>query len=333
MTKVYYDKDADLNLILNKQIGIVGYGNQGKTHAQNARDSGCKVIVSASAPGSKSWKEAEADGFRVVPNAVLAKESDIIMILAHDFVQKDIYEADLKQGMKPGKMLMFAHGFNIHYSQIIPPPFIDVTMIAPKTPGNMLRKMYTEGAGTPALIAVQQNATGKAHEIALAYAKAIGTTRAGVLETTFKEETETDLFGEQAVLCGGVTELIKAGFETLTEAGYQPESAYFECLNELKLLIDLVYKNGITFMLNSCSYNAKYGAVTRGPRIIGPQVKEAMKAALKEIQTGRYATEFILEAKAGFPVYNNMMRMEAEHPIEKVGAQLRAMMPWLNKIG
>ncbi len=333
MAKVYYDKDADLNLILGKQIGIVGYGNQGKTHALNARDSGCKVIVSASAPGSKSWKEAEADGFRVVPNDVLARESDIIMVLAHDFVQKDIYDKELAQGMKPGKMLMFAHGFNIHYSQIIPPPFIDVTMIAPKTPGNMLRKMYTEGAGTPALIAVQQNATGKAHEMALAYAKAIGTTRAGVLETTFKEETETDLFGEQAVLCGGVTELIKAGFETLVEAGYQPESAYFECLNELKLLIDLVYKNGITYMLNACSYNAKYGAVTRGPRIINPSVKEAMKAALKEIQTGRYATEFILESKAGFPVYHNMMRIEAEHPIEKVGAQLRAMMPWLNKVG
>ncbi len=332
MAKVYYDKDADLNLILKKQIGIVGYGNQGKTHALNARDSGCKVIVSASGEGSPSWKAAQADGFRVVPNDVLARESDIIMILAHDFVQKDIYDKDIRQGLKKGKMLMFAHGFNIHYNQIVPPPFVDVTMIAPKTPGNMLRKMYTEGAGTPGLIAVQQNATGKAHEIALAYGKAIGCARAGILETTFKEETETDLFGEQSVLCGGVTELIKAGFETLVEAGYQPESAYFECCNELKLLIDLVFKNGITYMLNSCSYNAKYGAVTRGPRIIGPQVKEAMKAALKDIQTGRYATEFILESKAGFPVYHNMMRMGAEHPIEKVGKDLRAMMPWLSRV-
>jgi ketol-acid reductoisomerase len=333
MTKVYYDKDADLNLILGKQIGIVGYGNQGKTHALNARDSGCKVIVSASAPGSKSWKEAEADGFRVVPNEVLARESDIVMMLAHDTMQKSIYEKDIKQGMKPGKMLMFAHGFNIHYSQIMPPSFIDVTMIAPKTPGNMLRKLYTEGAGTPALIAVHQNATGKAHEMALAYAKAIGTTRAGVLETTFKEETETDLFGEQAVLCGGVTELIKAAFETLVEAGYQPESAYFECLNELKLLVDLIYKGGICHMLNSCSYTAKYGAMTRGPRVVDARVKENMKQVLAEIQNGKFATEWILENVAGLPVYNNLMRLEETHPIEKVGEQLRAMMPWLSRIG
>ncbi len=332
MAKVYYDKDADLNLILKKQIGIVGYGNQGKTHALNARDSGCKVIVSASGEGSPSWKAAQADGFRVVTNDVLARESDIIMMLAHDTSQKGIFDKDIKQGLKRGKMLMFAHGFNIHYSQVIPPPFVDVTMIAPKTPGNMLRKLYTEGAGTPALIAVHQNPSGKAHQMALAYAKAIGCTRAGVLETTFKEETETDLFGEQAVLCGGVTKLIQAAFETLIEAGYQPESAYFECLNELKLLVDLIYKGGIVHMLNSCSYTAKYGAITRGPVVIDERVKENMKKLLKDIQTGRFATEWILENHAGLPVYNNLMRIEEGHQIEKVGKELRAMMPWLSRV-
>ncbi|MFH1639823.1 MAG: ketol-acid reductoisomerase [Chloroflexota bacterium] len=331
MAKVYYDKDADLNLVLGKKIGVIGYGNQGKTHALNARDSGCDVIVSASGEGSPSWKAAQADNFRVVPVDVLAKESSIIMVLAPDTMQKDIYDKQIKQGLAKGKTLMFAHGFNIHYSQIIPPPYIDVSMIAPKTPGNMLRKLYTEGAGTPALIAVSQDASGKAHDVALAYGKAIGCTRAGVLETTFREETETDLFGEQTVLCGGVTSLIKAGFEVLVEAGYEPESAYFECLNELKLLVDLIYKGGLTMMRRSVSHTAKYGDLTRGPRVIDENVKDEMRQILAEIQDGSFAREWILENQAGRPVYNALMKKDENHLIEKVGAELRAMMPWLSK--
>lgn len=332
MTKVYYDKDANMDLVLGKKIGIIGYGNQGKTHALNSRDSGCQVIVSASGEGSISWKAAKADGFHVVPSDVLAEESDIIMMLAPDTRQKGIYERSVKQGMAAGKTIMFAHGFNIHYDQIIPPEDVDVSMIAPKTPGNMLRKLYTEGAGTPALVAVHQDATGKAHDVALAYAKALGCTRAGVLETTFKEETETDLFGEQTVLCGGVTALIKAGFEVLVEAGYQPESAYFECLNELKLLVDLIYRGGLTLMRRSVSYTAKYGDLTRGPRVINELVKDEMRQILAEIQDGSFAREWILENQAGRPVYNALWRKDENHLIEKVGGELRAMMPWLSKI-
>jgi ketol-acid reductoisomerase len=263
---------------------------------------------------------------------VLAKESDIIMMLAPDTRQKGIYERSVKQGMTAGKTIMFAHGFNIHYDQIIPPEDVDVSMIAPKTPGNMLRKLYIEGAGTPALVAVHQDATGKAHDVALAYAKAIGCTRAGVLETTFQEETETDLFGEQTVLCGGVTALIKAGFEVLVEAGYQPESAYFECLNELKLLVDLIYRGGLTLMRRSVSYTAKYGDLTRGPRVINELVKDEMRQILAEIQDGSFAREWILENQAGRPVYNALWRKDENHLIEKVGGELRAMMPWLSKI-
>ncbi|MFH0847095.1 MAG: ketol-acid reductoisomerase [Chloroflexota bacterium] len=332
MAKIYYDRDANLDLLKGKLIGVIGYGNQGKTHALNARDSGCPVIVSASGEGSPSWKAAAADGFRVVETEVLAREANIIMMLAHDTVQKKVYEESVRQGLAPGKTLMFAHGFNIHYNQIVPPPFIDVSMIAPKTPGNMLRKLYLEGAGTPALVAVHQDASGKAKEVALAYAKAIGCTRAGVLETTFKEETETDLFGEQTVLCGGVTSLIKAGFEVLVEAGYQPESAYFECLNELKLLVDLIYRGGLTMMRRSVSYTAKYGDLTRGPRVIDEMVKDEMRQILSEIQDGTFAREWILEGQAGLPVFNALMKRDEEHLIEKVGKELRAMMPWLSKI-
>jgi len=329
MAKMYYDADADMSLLEGKKFGIIGYGNQGHAHAQNLRDSGFEVIVSASRKGSKTWAKAEGDGFRVVTPDVLAKESDIIMMLAPDTMQKDIYYESVEKGLVAGNMLMFAHGFNIHYGQIVPPDDVDVTMIAPKTPGNMLRWLYVDGAGTPALMAIAQDATGKAKANTLAYAKAIGCTRAGVLETTFAEETETDLFGEQTVLCGGITSLIKAGFETLVEAGYQPELAYFECLHELKLLTDLIYKGGLSLMRNSVSYTAQYGDLTRGPRVIDEMVKEEMRSILSEIQDGSFAKEWILENRVGCPVYNALKRADENHPIEVVGRELRSMMAWL----
>jgi ketol-acid reductoisomerase len=328
MAKIYYDSDADLTLLDGKVVGIIGYGSQGHAHAQNLRDSGCQVIV-AEAAGSRGWKNAQQGGFRVLTADAVAKEADIIVMLAPDNLQRDIYCGSIEKGLAPGNMLMFAHGFNIHYGQIIPPPDIDICMIAPKCPGHMLRQLYTEGIGPPALVAVYQDASGKANDIALAYARGIGCSRAGVIETTFAEETETDLFGEQTVLCGGVSALLKAGFETLVDAGYQPEIAYFECCHELKLIVDLIYQGGLSYMRYSVSDTAEYGDYTRGPRIIDDMVKDEMAQILAEIQDGSFAKEWILENQAGRPVYNALKRMDEEHLIEEVGEELRQMMPWL----
>jgi ketol-acid reductoisomerase len=328
MAKIYYEKDADLALLKNKVIGIIGYGSQGHAHAQNLRDSGLSVIV-AEARGSEGYKAAKKAGFEVIDAAEAAKKSDVVMMLVPDQLQARVYKESIADKMTKGKTLMFAHGFNIHFGQIVPPSDIDVSMIAPKCPGHMVRQLYTEKSGPPAIIAVYQNASGKAKEQALAYAKGIGCARAGVIETTFAEETETDLFGEQAVLCGGVTSLITAGFETLVEAGYQPEIAYFECLHELKLIVDLIYRGGMSFMRYSVSDTAEYGDYTRGPRIINEMVKEEMRAILEEVQDGSFAREWILENQANRPVYNALKRRAAEHQIEVVGKKLRAMMPWL----
>ena len=328
--EIFYDKDADLALLKDKTIGIIGYGSQGHAHALNLKDSGQNVIVGLY-PGSKSWPKAEAAGLRVGTVADVASEADVIMILAPDQVQRALYEDHIKQGLSAGNMLMFAHGFNIHYNQIEAPADVDVTMIAPKGPGHMLRQLFVEGVGMPALVAVQQNATELAKQLALAYAKGIGCARAGVLTTTFKEETETDLFGEQTVLCGGVTALITTAFETLVEAGYQPEVAYFECLHELKLLVDFIHEGGMAAMRYTISDTAEYGDYTRGPRIIDEHVRENMRQALREIQDGTFAREWILENQAGRPGFLAMRRMHAEHQIEEVGAELRGMMSWLKK--
>ena len=328
MAKMYYDKDAKLELIKGKTIGIIGYGSQGHAHAQNLKESGCKVVV-GELKGSAPWKASEKAGLNVTTADQAAKAADIIMILVPDHLQKAIYNDSIEANLKKGKVLMFAHGFNIHYNQIVPPANVDVTMIAPKAPGPMVRRLYTEGSGVPAIVAVYQNASGKAKELALAYAKGIGCTRAGVIETTFAEETETDLFGEQAVLCGGVTSLIKTGFETLVDAGYQPEIAYFEVCHELKLIIDLIYQGGFDFMRKSVSDTAEYGDYTRGPRVINECVREEMEQVLAEIQDGSFAREWILENQAGRPVFNAARRIEAEHEIEEVGKKLRSMMPWL----
>jgi len=330
MAKIYYEKDANLDLIKEKTIGIIGFGSQGHAHAQNLRDSGCQVIV-AELPGTEVWEVAKKTGFKVATAAEVAREADIIVMLSPDNLQPKIYHEAIEKEMGKGKTLMFAHGFSIHYSQIVPPSEVDVSMIAPKSPGHMLRRLYTEGSGPPALVAIQQDASGKAKEMALAYAKGIGCARAGVLETTFLEETETDLFGEQTVLCGGISSLIKAAFETLLEAGYQPEIAYFEVCHELKLIIDLIYQGGLSYMRYSVSDTAEYGDYSRGPRVINDLVKEEMGQILAEIQDGSFATEWILENQAGRPSFNAIKRMEAEHPIEAVGKQLRIMMPWLKK--
>ena len=328
MAKIFYDSDAELSLLDGKVIGVIGYGSQGHAQAQNLRESGCQVIV-AEAKGSQGWNDAKEAGFEVLTATEVAQRADMIIMLAPDTLQRAIYYGEVEKGLAPGNTLMFAHGFNIHYGQIIPPPDIDVTMIAPKCPGHMLRQLYTEGIGPPAVVAVHQDASGKAKDIALAYAKGIGCSRAGVIETTFAEETETDLFGEQTVLCGGVSSLVKAGFETLVEAGYQPEIAYFECFHELKLIVDLMYKGGLGYMRYSVSDTAEYGDYTRGPRVIDDEVKDEMAQILSEIQDGSFAKEWILENQAGRPVYNALKRMEKEHLIEEVGAELRAMMPWL----
>lgn len=330
MTKVYYDNDADLGLLKSRTIGIVGYGSQGHAHAQNLKDSGCDILVGVR-PGGESWKKAQSAGLKVASIEETAKRADMVMMLIPDTQHREVYYQSIEKGLSSGKTLMFAHGFNIHYNQIIPPANIDVTMVAPKSPGHMVRLLYTEGSGTPALIAVCQNASGKAKDIALAYAKGLGCTRAGVLETTFAEETETDLFGEQTVLCGGVSFLIKAGFETLVEAGYQPEVAYFECLHELKLIVDLIYQGGLSHMRASVSDTAKYGDFTRGPRVIDDLVKEEMRQILQEVQDGTFAREWILENQAGRPSFNAIKRREENHQIEVVGKKLRAMMPWLKK--
>jgi ketol-acid reductoisomerase len=328
MAKIYYDKDANLKLLKGKTIGIIGFGSQGHAHAQNLRDAGCDVIVGA-LPSGRSWKAAKKARFDVATAAEVAKKANIIAVLAPDTTQPMIYRESIEKEMTRGKTLMFAHGFSIHYSQIVPPAGVDVSMIAPKCPGHMLRRLYTEGSGPPALVAVYQDASGKAKEIALAYAKGIGCARAGVLETTFAEEVETDLFGEQTVLCGGVSSLIKAGFDTLMEAGYQPEIAYFEVCHELKLIVDLIHQGGLDYMRYSVSDTAEYGDYTRGPRIIDDLVREEMRQILAEVQDGRFATEWILENQAGRPSFNAMKRMETEHPIEVVGKKLRRMMPWL----
>lgn len=328
MAKVYYDKDADLNLLKGKVIAIIGYGNQGRGQSLNLKDNGCEVVVGLH-EGSKSKARAEADGVKVASVADASKAADIIMMLAPDNLHQEIYNQSIAPNLAKGNMLMFSHGFNIHYGQVVPSPDIDVTMIAPKSPGNLLREFYTQGVGVPALLAVYQDASGQAKDKALAYAAAIGCARAGVLETTFAEETETDLFGEQCILCGGVTALLKATFEVLVEAGYQPELAYFECLNELKLIVDLIYKGGISFMRDSVSYTAQYGDLTRGPRVIDDMVRENLWEVLGEIQDGTFAKEWILENQADRPVFNALKRKDREHPIELVGRELRKMMPWL----
>ncbi|ADJ25975.1 ketol-acid reductoisomerase [Dehalogenimonas lykanthroporepellens BL-DC-9] len=330
MAVIYYEKDCNPELLADKVIGIIGYGSQGHAHAQNLRDSGLKVIVGGR-PTSPTCTQAADDGFEVLSNSEMAKKADVIMVLAPDQVQASVYREDIEPNLRPGMTLMFAHGFNIHFNQILPPDTIDVVMIAPKGPGHMVRQVYTEGGGVPALIAVFQDATGKAKDIALSYARGIGAARAGVLETTFAEETETDLFGEQAVLCGGTAALVKAGFETLVEAGYQPEVAYFECLHELKLIVDLMYKGGLRYMRYSVSDTAEYGDYVTGPRIINDETKDEMWRVLSEIQDGTFAREWILENQAGKPHFNATRRIEAAHPIEIVGEQLRSMMSWLNK--
>jgi ketol-acid reductoisomerase len=330
MATLYYDKDADLALLKGKTIGIIGYGSQGHAHALNLRDSGLDVMVGLY-KGSKSWDKAKADGLKVGTAQEASEASQIVMILLPDQTHKAVYEASIRPALTAGKTLMFAHGFNIHFNQVIPPPDVDVSMIAPKAPGHMMRQVFTEGSGVPGLLAVHQNPTGKAREMALAYARGVGCTRAGVLETTFKEETETDLFGEQTVLCGGVSALIKAGFEVLVEAGYQPESAYFECLHELKLIVDLLYQGGLGYMRYSVSDTAEYGDYSRGPRVIDDRVKAEMKKILAEIQNGQFAREWILENQAGRPGFLAMRQKEAAHPIEVVGDELRGMMSWLKR--
>ncbi len=325
---VYYENDADLGLIADKKVAILGYGSQGHAHALNLKDSGIDVIVGLR-EGSASKAKAEAAGLRVLPTGEAVREADIVMILLPDTEQKKVYEAEIEPNLVDGNSLAFAHGFNIHFKQISPPKGVDVWMIAPKGPGHLVRRTYDEGGGVPCLVAVENDATGKAKEIALAYAKGIGGTRAGVLDTTFEEETETDLFGEQVVLCGGLVELIRNGYETLVEAGYQPESAYFETLHEVKLIVDLIYEGGIAAMNYSISDTAEYGEMSRGPRVVTPATKQEMKKILGEIQSGEFAKEWIAENENGRPNFNKMREQAAAHPIEKVGAQLRGMMPWI----
>ncbi|APB32749.1 Ketol-acid reductoisomerase [Gloeomargarita lithophora Alchichica-D10] len=328
MARMYYDTDADLSLLQSKPITIIGYGSQGHAHALNLRDSGLPVTVGLY-PGSKSVAKAEAAGLRVLPVAEAAAQAELIMVLLPDEVQKAVYLQEIQPHLHPGKILAFAHGFNIHFAQVVPPPEVDVVMVAPKGPGHLVRRTYVQGQGVPCLFAVYQNASGQARERAMSYAKGIGGTRAGILETSFREETETDLFGEQAVLCGGLTALIKAGFETLVQAGYQPELAYFECLHEVKLIVDLIVEGGLSRMRDSISNTAEYGDYTRGPRIIDEQVRAEMGKILTEIQTGQFAREFVLENQAGKPGFTAMRRREAAHSIEEVGRDLRAMFSWL----
>ncbi|XVJ70909.1 MAG: ketol-acid reductoisomerase [Rhizobacter sp.] len=328
--KVYYDKDADLSLIKGKNITIIGYGSQGHAHAQNLNDSGVKVTVGVR-KGGASWNKAEKAGLKVAEIADAVKSADVVMILLPDEQIASVYANEVEPNIKQGASLAFAHGFNVHYGQVVPRADLDVWMVAPKAPGHTVRGTYTQGGGVPHLIAVHADKSGKARDLALSYAAANGGGKAGIIETNFREETETDLFGEQAVLCGGAVELIKAGFETLTEAGYAPEMAYFECLHELKLIVDLIYEGGIANMNYSISNNAEYGEYVTGPRVVTEDTKNAMRQCLKDIQTGEYAKSFILENKAGAPTLLSRRRLTAEHPIEQVGEQLRAMMPWIKK--
>jgi len=329
MIRVYYDKDANKDILEKKTIAVIGYGSQGHAHANNLKDSGMNVIIGLRRGGS--WDKAEKAGFKVMSVADAAREADVVMILLPDEFQGDIYNAEIGPNLKKGSYVAFAHGFNIHFGQIVPPKDINVFMAAPKGPGHLVRSEYTKDSGVPCLIAVHQDPSGDTKEVALAYASAIGGGRAGIIETTFREETETDLFGEQVVLCGGLTALIQAAFETLVEAGYSPEMAYFECLHEVKLITDLIYEGGIANMRYSISNTAQYGDLTRGPRVITPGVKQEMKRILSEIQSGEFAREWILECRANKPVFNALTRRGEQHQIEEVGARLRAMMPWLKK--
>ncbi len=329
MIKAYYDKDVNLDVLKGRKICIMGYGSQGHAHANNLRDSGMDVIVGLRK--GRSWEKAEAAGFTVMTPPEAAKEADVIMILLPDEFQADIYKAEIGPNIKKGAYLAFAHGFNIHFGQILPSPETNVFMVAPKGPGHLVRSEYQKGSGVPCLLAIHQDPSGDTRETGLAYASAIGGGRAGILETTFREETETDLFGEQVVLCGGLTSLIQAAFETLVEAGYAPEMAYFECLHEVKLITDLIYEGGIANMRYSISNTAQYGDLTRGPRVINDSVKAEMKKILEEIQSGQFAREWMLECKANKPVFNALTKRGEDHPIENVGKQLRAMMPWLKK--
>jgi len=330
MVKIYYDQDADLKMLNDKTVGIIGYGIQGRGQSLCLRESGVKVIISE-LEGTQNYQQTINDGFQVFTAEEVAKQADIIQILTQDHVQAEVYKKSIKKHLKPGKALCFSHGFNIHFKQIKPPKDIDVFMVAPKGPGSLVWEMYKEGKGVPALVAVYQDVTGNALKLALAYAKAIGATRAGVIETTFKEETETDLFGEQVVLCGGVSALIQTAFDVLVEAGYQPEIAYFEVLHELKLITDLIYQYGISGMRRRVSNTACYGDLTRGPRVINEKVKKVMKKILKEIQTGKFAREWIKENKTGRKKFNELLAKGDQHPIEEVGRRIREMIPWMKK--
>ncbi|HZG74645.1 MAG TPA: ketol-acid reductoisomerase [Paenibacillus sp.] len=326
---LYYDKDANLNVLSGKTVAVIGYGSQGHAQAQNLRDSGVNVVIGLRR--GKSWTKAENDGFKVLEVSEAAAQADVIQILMPDETQAKVYNEEIAPHIKSGAALLFSHGFNIHYGQIVPRSDIDVLLVAPKSPGHLVRRVYVEGFGVPGLIAIHQNATGKAFDIGMAYARGIGCTRAGVIETSFKEETETDLFGEQAVLCGGVSALIKAGFETLTEAGYAPEMAYFECLHELKLIVDLIYEGGLATMRDSISNTAEYGDYVTGPRIVTDETKKEMKRVLADIQSGRFARDFILENQSNKAFMTATRRNEAAHEIEVVGSQLREMMAWIKK--
>ncbi|MCD7994531.1 MAG: ketol-acid reductoisomerase [Clostridia bacterium] len=327
MPKIYYQEDCNLSLLEGKTIAVIGYGSQGHAHALNLKESGCNVIVGLY-EGSRSWKKAEEQGFEVYTAAEASKKADVIMILINDEKQATMYKESIAPNLRPGMMLMFAHGFAIHFGQIVPPKDVDVTMIAPKAPGHTVRSEYQRGRGTPCLVAVYQDATGKAMDMALAYGQGIGGARAGILETTFRVETETDLFGEQAVLCGGVCALMKAGFETLVEAGYAPENAYFECVHEMKLIVDLIYESGFAGMRYSISNTAEYGDYITGPKIVTDETKKAMKKILSDIQDGSFAKEWLLENQVGCPHFNAMRKNEAEQPLEKVGAELRKLYSW-----
>ena len=328
MANIYYENDADMSLLEDKTIGVIGYGSQGHAHALNLHDSGLNVMVGLY-EGSRSWETAESDGLKVGLVEETARESDVIMVLIPDHVQAEVYKESVLPHLLPGKTLMFAHGFNIHYEWIVPPESVDVSMVAPKAPGHRMREVFTRGSGVPGLLAIHQDVTGNAEGIGLAYARGVGCTRAGVLTTTFKEETETDLFGEQAVLCGGVAELVKTAFETLIEAGYQPESAYFECMHELKLIVDLFYQGGLEYMRYSVSDTAEYGDYTRGPVVIDERVKDNMQKILADIQDGSFAREWIAENDEGRPTFNRLRQENAGHPIEVVGKELRGMMSFL----
>ncbi|MGH2663570.1 MAG: ketol-acid reductoisomerase [Actinomycetota bacterium] len=329
MATIYYDKDADRSALEGQRIAVLGYGSQGHAHALNLRDSGFDVRVGLR-PGSRSWPQAEKAGLRVVPTAEATAEAEAVMILLPDTAQPACFEAEVAPKLADGALLLFAHGFNIHFGRIDPKESVDVAMVAPKAPGHLVRRTYEEGQGTPALLAVHRDSTGKAHQRTLAYAQGIGTTRAGVLETTFAEETETDLFGEQAVLCGGTSALIQAGYETMVQAGYQPEVAYFECLHELKLIVDLLYEGGFGWMRHSISDTAEYGDYTRGPVVVDPEVRRRMLRMLEDIRSGAFAEEWISEAEAGFSRFREMRAEARSHPIETVGRRLRSLMPWLD---